>query len=376
MLISMYTGYNYGTSLQAYAMNKLIEECGCLPKMMWHSNSLVQGRDITIAKLFAIFINSILHPKQSKKVIKGYQNSFNKNFLDGIKEKFNQFAQEEFLVERVSYHKLKKIAHSSDIHAVVCGSDQIWNGEAVYISPYYYLKFAPNNKKIAYAPSFGKNNVIKHNQPKVRKLISSFNFISVREERGKEIVKELTGREAKVVLDPTLAINKEVWQNFICENKESNKYFLCYFLDEPNDIAKKLIEKKLKEENLTAVVFPYEYDFLKGIDNVKYVSAGPKEFVNYIKNAEEVFTDSFHGTAFSIIFNKQFNVFKRQYNGVGDQSSRIVSLLTLLDIENKLITNIDNSTEIINYDDVNEKLEALRVDSRTWLINALEKCDE
>lgn len=106
--------------------------------------------------------------------------------------------------------KIKSIAKE----AVACfsGSDQIWNSSTLYVDPLYYLRFAPKQKRVALSPSFGRNFIADYNKNKMKKWINDYPYLSVREDSGVKLIKELTGLEAQHLLDPTLIINSEEWR--------------------------------------------------------------------------------------------------------------------------------------------------------------------
>ena len=230
-----------------------------------------------------------------------------------------------------SWNSLKGVAKTKKYLAFLCGSDQIWNGDTLYVDPQYYLRYAPKEKRIAFAPSFGREYIVEYNKKIIKKYISGFNYLSTREASGVKIIKELTGLEAIQILDPTLLIPKEEWiKNLNIENYiQDEGYILAYYLNDPSDKAKDFMKKISEDKNLKIVALPYDRKKDKWFDIVK--DAGPIEFLSLIKNASYVCTDSFHGTAFSINFQVPYYTFERQYGKSAKQSSRIISLLELTD---------------------------------------------
>lgn len=229
---------------------------------------------------------------------------------------------------------------SDDFLFFVCGSDQIWNATNLYLDPLYYLCFAPNKKKVAFSPSFGKIFVPKYNYKPIKKRIKKFEKLSSREESGADIIEEMTQRKAECLVDPTLLLDKQQWQQII-GNKQSSqiesRYILLYFLDEPNQYVINLLEI-LNEKGYEFISLNYMYNQYSKY-NVKKVDAGPIEFLEYINYSEFILTDSFHGTVFSINLHKGFYVFNRNYGNALNQSTRILSILERCGLNDRLINN-------------------------------------
>lgn len=365
------TGYNFGSSLQAAALKKVLNVLGYNAEILSISGSVVNGRDIRIEKLLGMATKILLHPQIAKKVFKTYKDSISKPLTKASMEKFREFSDEKLCVKGVTYSKLRKVAKSNEYYAFVCGSDQVWNATAVYVDKFYYLRFAPRHKRIAYAPSLGKDIVPNYNKKKLRRYISEIPMISVREDNGADIIRELTGRQAEVMLDPTLLMTKEQWNDLIKDNAtEKGKYILSYFLDEPSELAKRAIEELATNNNCKILEIPYTW-----IGNAKIESGiGPVEFVNLVKNASWVCTDSFHGTAFSVNFNVPFYVFERNYGMAEKQSARILSLLNKVGLMDCYITDrLPDINDDITFEQANIVLERERQKAVDYLKRALKE---
>ena len=275
--------------------------------------------------------------------------------------------------EYISYAELQKL--NSEFDVFICGSDQIWS--PISFDEKFYLNFADNNKIISYAPSFGINKIeddyIKN---KIKNLILRFNFISVRERQGEKIIKDLTGQEQQFVLDPTLLIDCSEWDKIVSNvniNVEKDKYILCYFLGKSNKYYKDIV-KYAKKNNLKIINVPVFKNKLLSKYNIDNV--GPLEFVKLIKNAKCIFTDSYHGTIFSINFNRPFITYKRfKDNSKKSENSRLESIFELLDIKNHFVEKF-NSISNIDYDKVNKLLKKYRKQSISFLKNSIEKVNE
>lgn len=369
LLSSIYTGFNYGTSLQALAMKILIEKYGYIPQIVSYKSSMSKGRDVRVSKIAKMFFRTIFRPALFKKTFLTYSKSIGKSIDHETKEKFYQYTQSYINPFLYSTSQLKKKA--KDAFACVCGSAQIWNTEAVYVSPLFYLRYSPKNKRIAYAPSLGKEYVPNYNKRLLRKYIEEIPYVSVRESQGAKVIKDLCSRDVPVVLDPTLLFSYEDWRQYA--NKTSFKdYVLIYFLDEPSQKTIDLINKMYPDKKKVTIL--YDFDIYSKLENRERCFAGPSEFLDLIYGAEFVYTDSFHGLVFCANFNKKFYIFDRNYGVASPQTSRISSIIDLLDLKDAYITA--DTEEIVDwkydYEKVNLILKDLREKSFEFFKNSLE----
>lgn len=318
----------------------------------------------------------------SKKVIKKIKRLCKKTNKHKLVEKNNYILfRNELPKSRVVNEKSDLFMLNKEYDAFICGSDQIW-APTVFDENYFLSFVNDNEKKIAYAPSIGlpviDNSLIKN---KMTTLISQFKYLSIREVQGANLIKDLTQKEAKVVLDPTLLLTKEEWANDFVDVNYKN-YILAYFLGD-NENYYKICKKIAEKLNKKLLIIPTtEIDFSK--EETIYDDLGPKEFISLINNADFVLTDSFHGTIFSINFNKPFISFKRFKDNKTSQNSRIYNILKKLNLEALLFNNnidaVINSSLSIDYFSVNKILTELRKESinylRTSLIDATKKTNK
>ena len=183
---------------------------------------------------------------------------------------------------------------------------------------------------MALSPSFGRDFIADYNKDKMKKWISEYPYLSVREDSGVKLIKELTGRDAVHLLDPTLIVNKEEWKRILKIEDQSEDYILAYFLDEPTALAKKSLKELKDKLNCKIVAIPYKFDNMDYCDEM--VAAGPKEFVELVANAKVVCTDSFHGTVFALNMHTPFFTFEREYGSANKQSERVLSILRNVDM--------------------------------------------
>lgn len=367
-IATLYTGFNYGSMLQAYALKMTIEELGYKGEIFKIKGSLIKGRDIRLGKLFTVVFRGLFN-KGGLKELKNYKNSISKKLSEKIVNEFEKFKNDYIKPTLITNNRLKKIAKQNDFSAFVCGSDQIWNSTSLYVDPFYYLRFAPQKKRIAYAPSFGKDYVPKYNEKKIRKYVGEIKNKSVREQSGQEIIKMLTGETVDVLIDPTLILSAMEWDRLLnCKEDSNEKYLLAYFLDEPSTKAKNMVSEIAEKEGLKVIYLPYETDWF---NCAQTPFAGPKQFVELIKNAQFVCTDSFHGTAFSINYNVPFFVFERNYGKAVKQSTRIQSILEKTNLQNRFEPIDGAIMKEISFDSANHFLNEQREKSKAFLKNAI-----
>lgn len=374
--VTLFTGYNYGTSLQAFALKKNLELLGYNCDILWRKNVLFKGRNVSMKKLLSIMWKLIIDSSRTRKSLMNYKNSFSKYMSQKSVEKFDDFTHKYIAPKCLSSIQMKKKA-KTEYQACICGSDQIWGANDLYVDPIFYLRFVPRDKRVAYAPSFGASEVAKSNRKRVKKYLSDFPCISVREQQGVEIVKALINRKAEVVLDPTLLLDKKQWKrNFSLNRYSKEQYFLLYFLDEPNEELVNWILQEAKQKNFKVYAFPYLYHVYMDKNILFCDDIGPVEFIDIICNTKLLFTDSFHGVAFSINLQKPFWVFPRAYGRAVDQSSRITSILNELGLEKRYVAPEKIQTmdcySRIDYVKVEETLNSLRKQSIEYLTSSIE----
>ncbi|MCF2684312.1 polysaccharide pyruvyl transferase family protein, partial [Faecalicatena contorta] len=252
--------------------------------------------------------------------------------------------------------------------AFIAGSDQIWNPFFEYNSEREFLTFSKREKRIAYAASMGIESLPDSCKDKYREWLSEMAFISVRESSAANIIYELTGKLVPVVLDPVFLLNKYEWNKLATKANCSEKsgYVFFYFLGKHNEIANEWTKKIANARNLRVLNILEHFN-----------EYGPLEFVALIKDAEMVVTNSFHCTAFSIIFHKQFVVFERQMENVTEQmTSRLNTLLSTFDLEDRFFSKNWNEV-IFELDDIKWKevdciLKERREESIKFITEALE----
>lgn len=365
--ITCHDVYNYGASLQAYALQTFLEQNGhnveiidYLPDYKGRRYEWFKVDDNNKSKLSRAankfpFLTPILGLIQHRRDFKFYKR---KHEFDAFKAKFLHCTN----VQYRNICDLNKNVPQADLY--IAGSDQIWNtdmGNGNDAS--YYLDFVNDKDRcIAYAASFGIGNV-GNKAPFVKNMLANFRAIAIRERKGVEIANSL-GYEAVNVLDPVFLLDKEDWGK-LCKNKRKKPYLLLYDFFHLNSNVE-IIATKIAKEHKLEIVSVNAYMNSSYAKNVN--DAGPIEFLELIKNATFVVGTSFHATAFSIIFHREFIVCTLD----NKNNFRMKNLLESLEIENRFVTSIDNIPQTyINYDMVENNLVEMKKKSRKWLLENL-----
>lgn len=296
--------------------------------------------------------------------------------LDDRKRHFVDF-ENRFVLSQRFYSMADLTKACFDYSHVMAGSDQLWLPINV-AGDYYTLNFVPDSiTKVSYATSFGVSDIPKRDRETYKQFIGRIHHLSVRENSGQKLIQSLTGQEAEVVCDPTLLFDKEGWETLIpLQEKICEQYIFCYFLG-GNKLHREFVNNLKKFTNLPIVAMVHMEEY-HPVDNsfadYPVTDAGPCEFVNLIRNADYVCTDSYHGSIFSIIHQKCFWVFKRHNdNSLMSTNTRINSLLEVLGLTNRYLTgseNVEDSIEI-DYDAVSNSLQTQREKAMQFLKNSL-----
>jgi hypothetical protein len=290
----------------------------------------------------------------------------------GKQERFEQFRQKHMLFSDVCYQsnrQLRKDPPQADVY--ICGSDQIWNASEQFgIDPSYFLDFAPEGiQRIAYAASFGRPKVHPRFKSLTADLIRSMDAISVRERSGVGIVKDLSNRDAEWVPDPTLLVN-DGYPEAVLPMDQQEDYIFSYTLRSRDLVSN--IEQHLATSTGLEVVSPIKLA-ASGLGE-----PGPLEWLGYIKSSKYVITNSYHGTLFSIIFNKPF-VFVGLSGAKAGFNERANSLLHGLGLQGRMMNSCDEGRllEIIqadvDWDRVHQQIEAWRVAATVFLESSISR---
>ena len=383
---SCYSHHNYGSMLQAYATQKVVEELGAeaitigsykpihymtQSKFRYYFHKIT-NKDILFGKIRTV--SSRIEEKKYKDVVDG------RKIRD---EYFNDFCKDHFKLSPMNENRDELSAFSSSCDVVLVGSDQLWNPINVE-HDFFTLTWVPDNvRKVSYATSIGATVIPDYEKQQYIEFLNRFADISVRESSAAETLKEIgVKKKVEVVLDPTLLMTGEEWMSI--QQKEPlvrEKYILCYFLG-TNREHRRFAEKVRELTGYKIIALEHLDEFVKDdltYADKAYYEAGPAEFVNLVRNAEYVCTDSFHGSCFSILNHKRFFTFNRyKSNNTQSTNSRIDSLFENLGITGRRVSGPATDDEIkkllelnINYDEVDIRLEEKRKASKEYLRRAI-----
>lgn len=341
-ILTFHWANNYGAVLQAYALRRAIEK---------------MDKDVQVID-FSVWENN--RASKTMLILKAINRLFKLPLYLKLRErrkKILDFRREHLSLTDNTYSTEEKLSDCLSLFdAFICGSDQIWNPLINGFSKAYLLSFVPDDKrKISYAASFGLDSIPDAYSDVFEKYLKKFNYISVREKDGIKEVKKLAGKEATHVLDPVFLLSAEEWEKLATPPKEKEQYVLLYIMEENAELVK-LAKSISKETGKKLISINIPRNRVKGA-NVNILNAGPQEFVGLIKNASYVCTNSFHGTAFSILFNKPFITVPHT-----SRNSRLVSLLDTMGITSQMMDKV-NDAEMLqdkfkyDVDSVNEKLQ-------------------
>lgn len=363
---------NFGSVLQVYALCQAVKKLGYESEVVWQSGNMSRNFDIRPNKLVKIGFKLLMNPSLTFSIISMIMEA-RKVIVDPEKVRlFDEFVARNFKQSLYSPDEIEKVAESDEYYKFICGSDQVWATTTLYPDPMMYLRFAPRNKRVAYAPSLGRDYIPKYNQKTIKKYVEEIDRVSVREETGRNLLAALVGRQCPVVADPTLLIRTDEWDALKADIKLPKNYILCYFLDEPSDVVKSAICKYVKEYNKKVVVLGHVDNIDLPADCVLRPAAGPAEFLTITSKADMVITDSYHGMLFAINYHKKFWSVERNYSKY-DQSSRQMTVLTRLQLEDRYVKNDYNFTDDpIDYTYVQTRIEDFAKLSMDYLKSALE----
>lgn len=343
---------NYGGMLQAFATTKMLERHGIRYELIRYRKKNNVG--FFVKSLPRLFNRVLLNDKYEgliKKIGKVKHPVYAQN--DDIRlNAFRKFQENHFVHLSPEFEGYNALCQGADRYsAVITGSDQLWSPAGLPTN-FYNLMFVPDNiLKVSLASSFGVNEIPWYQKGRTAEYLRRIEFVSMRENRGSEIVTELTGRKVPTILDPVFLLSREDWEAEIPNVREIQEpYIFAYFLGANKDY-RTAVSSFSRENNIKIVTLRHLDQYVDNDENFGDIApydVDPARFLNLLRNAEYVFTDSFHGTAFSIINEKQFVVFNRyNENDVVSKNSRIDTLCKSFHLENRRFERADKLTDQI-----------------------------
>lgn len=327
-------GVNYGGILQAFALSSYLKGQGHDVTVLNRQSNLPLAKRILKSVLVALH-----HPR--------YNNPRYKHLVSFVKKYIN------YSKPLSTDGQMSGFVKGNSMDAVIVGSDQVWRTRFAMCYGYnYFLDFVPAGvRKLSYAASFGLSQWEYNNEQtqRIKQLLSEFKAISVREDEGVQLCKDNIGVVAEHVLDPTMLIHADDYQHITSKRLVEENYVFVYWLGSEDEKRKALESAKIEGKRIIDIS-------LRGSDPLMSI----ENWLSYIKYADHVVTDSFHGCVFSILFQKQFTICANNSGGNG----RLKSLFTMLEI--------DTNQSPVDYNAVSARLENLRNYSYDFINKALQ----
>lgn len=371
-IITFHASHNCGSFMQAYALQQFLRKKGFLNEIINFSNQGQRELYRSIPKINSaknLIKNIVLlpHHRILKRTNQEYSNFINANL---------SLSTGTFLNDK----QLKQAKLPYDTY--ISGSDQIWNITIDDSDDVYFLDFVKNGRKIAYAPSFGAKKISNHTTNeeynKYKKLLSSYNSLSIRENNGRKWLKSMLGKTVPVVLDPTLLLDSQDYRKIERPYDEKIKKGTYIFYYSPNYDPKinQLVKKIAKKYHLKVVAWNPKSFYLKRMNFSNFYLPkvqNPGVYLSLIRDAAMIITTSFHGTIFSTIYRKKFWTIKN--GGMFGDDDRVKTLVEQLHISENLISmEFDETFDYLknpNYREYEQELIKLREKSTKYLLGVL-----
>ena len=381
-IITMYhNSLNSGGNLQAYALCKFLNDNGYDAEQIAYDYSRMPHPENTslIDRLKNKSIIEVLSKIKYKFRMHWHRRQII-NLIERRKKEFENFNKNIILHSKKVYNDFN-IGECNNIYDIfITGSDQVWN--LANYRPAFFLDFVTNKRKLSYASSISMNELKPHEEALFAKLLCDFSRISLRESDSIPLLQKLLRVELESCLDPTFLLDVKDWNKLIDKSNykgKHEKYIFSYFMGD-NEMGRKLALSLSKKKSIKLVNIPMANgnivagDFVLGIDDTS--SFDPILFIKYIRDAEYIFTDSYHAMVFSILFKKRFFVFNR--NNKKEMNSRIMELCNLFNLESRYcdgperesIAYVEKNYDL-KYENSNYLFDKKRQESINYLLNAI-----
>ena len=368
-LITFHFANHYGAQLQAYATMRAVEQMGTpceiidyrLPHTTQTNRLYQKGRS---PKTMLTNLHTALHHKT----------------LARRNERFAAFVAEQMHCSQMRYETIGQLQENPPQYDLyISGSDQIWS-PSIFVNgrfdPAFFLAFAAAGRKISYASSFGGAAVPAAMEDELEGYLASFDAVSARENQAKQVLEQAMEQEVPTVLDPTLLLTGADWGEIAASPAVDGPYILCYFISDYSDLLPHL-QAVQKETGYPIVQLAGMRRRVPGAKKIIF-DAGPREFLGLFQNAAYVLTNSFHGTVFSLQFEKPFFTMVSPKERSHPENSRIYHLLNLVGQTDRIIGLQDTAPvgKKIDYETVKARLAKEREASLDFLRRNLEAAKE
>ncbi|MBS9854713.1 polysaccharide pyruvyl transferase family protein [Vibrio alginolyticus] len=368
-IVTIHDIYNYGSILQATATQVVVEKLGFKAEIIdYKYPNKYHTQSVSLSEKY-------------KKLILKSSNEFLKNRLpEGktkvYKRRYADFKNKHYNLSKKTYLEQKSLKTSPPKYDIyMTGSDQVWRPDTMKCDSNFFLEFAGNAKKVAFASSFGCISLDSEYTLKYQKYLASYDYIGVREASGVDLVEELTGTKPSLVLDPTLLLDSSEWSNYIRDYPNTSYDYILVYGDNTHDHYTERLAKHISEVTGLKIIRINGkfYDYFS--KDMKFIlDAGPAEWLSLFKNASLILGQSFHATAFAINFERPFYAILR---GSKNHDARQLHLLETLGLGHRAITCGDEfplKDELnldVDYSEVSKVMNIKRMESIDFLKNAL-----
>lgn len=366
-ILTFHHSYNCGSMMQAVALQNVVKQLGIKSEIIDFSN---EGQ----RQLYRTWFpgNTV------RNIVKNSILLFHQGRLNECNSSYEEFMKKHMILSQKKFSTMRELS-AGDYSTIIAGSDQIWNITIDDSDDAYFLPWAKDVKKIAYAPSFGAKNILKYAEDSSRYAgyLRKFAYLSIRENNGKKWIHDLIGVDVPVVLDPTLLLTSSFYDTLIEPVNNIPEKFIFYYAPHYDTKINDLVTEISKKTNLPVVGFNSKAFYVKGLDKRGFIlpdKENPATYLFLIKNASLVITTSFHGTVFSSIFRKCFWTVKT--GGMLGDDDRVATLTNMLNLNDRLISIAYNDTFDYmvekDYSVYEKRLSEYKKESMKYLSNALE----
>ena len=378
-----YKSINYGGNLQAYALCRCLNSSGYNAEQICFSVRPIAKREKFLKQKS---IKGLL--KLSVRLVQKILIEAPIAYLKRLEDEKKQVSERRFRAFENFNNQLtpnSKIVYRFDnisdclqnYSAFITGSDQVWN--FAWYNPACFLDFVPSDKiKLSYAASIARDSLTEEQKDIFRKSLKDYKAISVREKSAEKLLEGLAPVSVQTVLDPTLLLTREEWDEVCAERVIEEDYVFCYFLGD-NKKERRIAKQFAQKQGLNLVALPHTAGIKlmdRNFGDERLYDASPEQFLSLIKHAKYVFTDSFHAVVFSNIYQKQYFVFHR--SAKGEMSSRIVDITQMFGQTERFCAGKEResiayvaSLADIDYTKENPEFDRLKKDSIAFLENNL-----
>ncbi len=356
---------NYGSVLQAFALQQKLKQLGAEPKIIKRPSPI--SKDSVDRMSFGARVKYFFKPEKHYGLAKKIRRMIERRVYKDKQRKLNSFVTSK--IDTIDYKESLDVVNNEPC-ILLAGSDQIWNCLNHEVDSFYYFDYTQNPlaKKASFAASIGVSELSEEKKEYYKKILGSFDVVSFREKVACDLLSShLSDKTVRCDIDPTLLHDKDFWSKIACDKQSERPYIFVYML-RPDKKLISLAKKAAKKRGCDIIymgLFVNHYAGVKTID-----TAGIEEFLSYIKNAEAVITNSFHGTVFSFVFERPFASVK-----IESTSSRSENLLGILGLENHLIsdsTQLEAALCDCDYENAQKRLLEKREESVNYLKSLLE----